>query len=48
MRGLWLEGCIHYGTQFEKREEIKEETPFRFSPLYMRLRRHSRHHGFRF
>jgi len=43
MRGNRFEGCIHYGTQFEVREEERrEEEPFRYSPLYMRLRRHIR------
>jgi len=41
MRGHWHEGCMLYGSQFERREEIREETPFRFSPLFMRLRRHT-------
>ena len=41
MRDNRMEGCIHYGTQFERREEVKhEECQVRFSPLYMRLRRH--------
>ena len=45
MRGNCYEGCIHYGSQFERREEIREESPFRFSPLYMRLRRHRHMRG---
>jgi len=44
------EGCIHYGTQFEIKEEAREErregNELRFSPLYMRMRRHSMRRGF--
>ena len=42
-------GCTHYGTQFEKLEKKQEkhehrehrEEEFMYTPLYMRLRRHS-------
>jgi len=47
MRGHWFDGCIHYGTQFERREERREERDeFRFTPLFMRLRRHTMRRGF--
>jgi len=31
-----FENCIHYGTQFEPREESRFVRP----PLYLRMRRH--------
>ena len=36
---MLLDGCIHYGTRFEKREP-KEEVRVVIPPLYRRLRRH--------
>jgi len=35
-------GCFHYGSQFENREEHKEDSPLRFAPLYMRMRHRGR------
>ena len=40
MRGYWPDGCIHFGNKFEKREEKREDGYFRYSPLFMRMRRH--------
>jgi len=36
---MLLEGCIHYGNRFERREPKKEVVPV-IPPLYRRLRRH--------
>jgi hypothetical protein len=40
MRGYWLDGCIHYGNKFDRREEKEDGGIFPYSPLYMRMRRH--------
>jgi len=37
----WLDGCVHYGTQFEREFGREDDRRFDRPPLYWRMRRHS-------
>ena len=37
----WLDGCVHYGTQFERELDRRDDWHSGRPPLYWRMRRHS-------